>query len=579
MLSERDKHDSRVRQRRESRAPQASLATACGAARRFEHARTGTMSHVAAAAVPSATRVCAPRARNATAAAAGRPPFRAVARARGASSGRAPGMVVSFPRAATRLRAAAGDAGAGDAEGASPAPEADAFPRFEGVAGEDLAGAIEALKAADIKSELARFGANTAGAKALLVERLARCYELKREGKDVQAELRRRTLDRLGEAEAAETEALRRREARRRRAGGYSSAAAAAAAKAGGARKVVKLKRSRGKGIPVTATGSRKASNSFAADVDLSEGADQEPEADKYKLENPLTGRRRLNVVRRDLDRQGAFQETMTEEGWYMVSVPETREERAAELISALSESARVGGVAIDAWTPRAPAADFAVAESEANGLSRLELLKRVPPEEQGSEKPFPGFILLYLSGMNQKLLGALEEVYPFKGFAAGGITRYGNTRKQKSEAPRTVPQAQLEQMMRACEPRVVSDEAFAEMQAEKKAREAAEAAEGGKEGSLEAAMGTLEVASPEEVAAARRDAADDAAPASEPSEERAASTAPPGAQTVEVYEGPFKGFKGYVTARRDDGSVDATLTIFGRETAVSLEASEFAFS
>ena len=33
------------------------------------------------------------------------------------------------------------------------------------------------------------------------------------------------------------------------------------------------------------------------------------------------------------------------------------------------------------------------------------------------------------------------------------------------------------------------------------------------------------------------------------------------------------------VTARRDDGSVDATLTIFGRETAVSLEASEFAFS
>ena len=42
------------------------------------------------------------------------------------------------------------------------------------------------------------------------------CYELKREGKDVQAELRRRTLDRLGEAEAAETEALRRREARRR---------------------------------------------------------------------------------------------------------------------------------------------------------------------------------------------------------------------------------------------------------------------------------------------------------------------------------------------------------------------------
>ena len=413
------------------------------------------------------------------------------------------------------------------------------------------------------------------------MERLARCYELKREGKDVQAELRRRTLDRLGEAEAAETEALRRREARRRRAGGYSSAAAAAAAKAGGARKAPALKRSRGKGIPVTSGAKKKpnpnatvstaaaASRTFAADVDLAE--DQVDASEKYKLENPLTGRRKLNVVRRDLDRQGAFQETMTEEGWYMLSVPETREERAAELISALSESARVGGVAIDAWTPRAPAADFAVAASEANGLSRVELLKRVPPEEQGSEKPFPGFILLHLSGMNQKLLGALEEVYPFKGFAAGGITRYGNTRKQKSEAPRTVPDAQLEQMMRACEPRVVSDEAFAEMQAEKKAREAAEAA-GAETASLEAAMGQLEAASPEEVAAARRDAAgsDDAG---------AASTATPGAQTVEVHEGPFKGFKGYVTARRDDGSVDATLTIFGRETAVSLEASEFAFS
>ena len=123
-----------------------------------------------------------------------------------APEARRPGepRVRSFPsRARRRARAAAGDAGAGDAEGASPAPEADAFPRFEGVAGEDLAGAIEALKAADIKSELARFGANTAGAKALLVERLARCYELKREGKDVQAELlHRRTLDRLGEPAA-----------------------------------------------------------------------------------------------------------------------------------------------------------------------------------------------------------------------------------------------------------------------------------------------------------------------------------------------------------------------------------------
>lgn len=73
--------------------------------------------------------------------------------------------------------------------------------------GEDLVSAVEALKATEIKAELAVFGATTAGVKAQLVERLTRCYELKREGKDVKAELRRRTLDRLGEAEEAKAEA------------------------------------------------------------------------------------------------------------------------------------------------------------------------------------------------------------------------------------------------------------------------------------------------------------------------------------------------------------------------------------
>jgi hypothetical protein len=85
--------------------------------------------------------------------------------------------------------------------------------------GEDLVSAVEALKATEIKAELAVFGATTAGVKAQLVERLTRCYELKREGKDVKAELRRRTLDRLGEAEEAKAEAMRRRDARRRRGG------------------------------------------------------------------------------------------------------------------------------------------------------------------------------------------------------------------------------------------------------------------------------------------------------------------------------------------------------------------------
>ena len=232
LLSERDKHDSRVRQRRESRAPQASLATACGAARRFEHARTGTMSHVAAAAVPSATRVCAPRARNATAAAAGRP--LSCRRARPRRVVRAsPGYGRFLPArgdAAPRRRGGRGRGGRG---GRVSRARADAFPRFEGVAGEDPAGAIEALKAADIKSELARFGANTAGAKALLVERLARCYELR-------AEARTR---RSGGA-ARSTGSARRK--RRRRSAAAPRAAGDAPA---GIRRRRRRRQSRGRGL------------------------------------------------------------------------------------------------------------------------------------------------------------------------------------------------------------------------------------------------------------------------------------------------------------------------------------------
>ena len=40
--------------------------------------------------------------------------------------------------------------------------------------------------------------------------------------------------------------------------------------------------------------------------------------------------------------------------------------------------------------------------------------------------------------------------------------------------------------------------------------------------------------------------------------------------ERVEVHTGPFKGFKGVIVARNDDGSVEATLAIFGRDTNVS---------
>ena len=56
-------------------------------------------------------------------------------------------------------------------------------------------------------------------------------------------------------------------------------------------------------------------------------------------------------------------------------------------------------------------------------------------------------------------------------------------------------------------------------------------------------------------------------------------ATPPEGARTVEVHEGPFKGFRGYATNENDDGTVDAKLPIFGRETAVTLEPGEFAYS
>ena len=78
-------------------------------------------------------------------------------------------------------------------------------------------------------------------------------------------------------------------------------------------------------------------------------------EADKYKMTHAATGRRKLNVAKRDIDRQREFQDTMNSEGWYMVAVPETREERAAAQIAALSGTKDAGGAELDTWVPRIP--------------------------------------------------------------------------------------------------------------------------------------------------------------------------------------------------------------------------------
>ena len=37
-----------------------------------------------------------------------------------------------------------------------------------------------------------------------------------------------------------------------------------------------------------------------------------------------------------------------------------------------------------------------------------------------------------------------------------------------------------------------------------------------------------------------------------------------------------LEGFKGYITGNNENGTVDAKLTIFGRETSVTLEAHEY---
>ena len=373
----------------------------------------------------------------------------------------------------------------------------------------------------------------------------------------------------MRDAEDARDALAARRDARRKRKGGYTIAPDAAAAR----RKNQRPIRAAGVSRPRTSGGAKAK---VVLDVDPAE--DEEDEEDKYKVTTPgAGGRRKLNVQRRDLDRQSNFQETMRDEGWYMVSVPEEREERAVRQILELSSTEKAGGATIDAWIPRVPPPGYVASASEASGRTAVQLMQAVP--EEGATKPFPGFVLLRMS-LNPTLLASLDELYAFKGFAVGGTTRYGSSRRQTGEAPRTVPQAQMDSMLTMCAVRVVPDEEAERVRAEEKKR--AEMAK------LAEAMGEMEAASEEDIAEARESATktrtssgagrnkDENAP-----EENTTpvATPPEGARTVEVHEGPFKGFRGYATNENDDGTVDAKLTIFGRETAVTLEPGEFAYS
>ena len=322
-------------------------------------------------------------------------------------------------------------------------------------------------------------------------------------------------------------------------------------------------------------TARRRSKLAEVADVDIEENNDEAQAQAAYSMANPVADAARktkLNVAKRDLDRQMDFQGQMESEGWYMCEVPETRESQAAEEIEVISGTAKTDGEDLVVWVPRVPKDTFAVAESDAKGKTRIDLLRSVPDDEN-AVLPFPGYVLVHTK-LTQTVLNSLEEIYGVKGFASSGVTKYGSTRRQTGEKPRRVPAMQLETMMKMCDVRVVSDAEHAVMaEALKKQAEAKAKAE---------AMGSLPDADDAEIV----DAAD-AVDASEPTVSAEAmamreaaihggNKAPDGATQIEVKVGPFKGFKGYLTNDKGDDGADAKLVIFGRETDVTLEAGEF---
>ena len=67
------------------------------------------------------------------------------------------------------------------------------------------------------------------------------------------------------------------------------------------------------------------------------------------------TRRTKLNVARRDLDRQADFQGAMNDVGWYMCEVRRGREQRAAEKIGAIAGDGEDGGRTADDVGPAGP--------------------------------------------------------------------------------------------------------------------------------------------------------------------------------------------------------------------------------
>jgi transcription antitermination factor NusG len=233
--------------------------------------------------------------------------------------------------------------------------------------------------------------------------------------------------------------------------------------------------------------------------------------------------------------------------GWFMLETAESREDRAVNSILELNGTKLTRGQAdIVAWVPRVPRDGFFVRAADAEGKSDLELCQMVTEEEM-SEMLQPGYVLVRCT-LTQMLLDAFDELRTVRGFATGGSSRFGAKKYQQINQPLTMDD-QIPQMIAKCLPRVLSDEDIEVEKARDEAREIA------------------------------RDAADDEADGEDlrPLASRVVEDSTAGGLgRVEVHTGPFKGFKGRIVTKNDDGSVEATLAIFGRDTNVSLAPNEF---
>jgi transcription antitermination factor NusG len=239
--------------------------------------------------------------------------------------------------------------------------------------------------------------------------------------------------------------------------------------------------------------------------------------------------------------------EAATGEGWYMLEVPETRENQAIAAILALNGTKLTRGQdEVVAWVPRVPTEDFYVAEEDAMGKSELELCQMVD-EENMVEMLQPGYVLVRCK-LTQELMDAFDDLRSVRGFATGGSSRFGKKKYEKLNTPLTMDD-QIPRMIQRCLPPVKTE---ADVEADKARAQAKEVMRAERGDEVDEADGgdMRPMASREDTVGS--------------------------ADRVEVHTGPFKGFKGHIVARNDDGSVEATLAIFGRDTNVSLAADEF---